>query len=350
MLKYKVAGWLKPFLGAVDILGSILFFWTKLKRMPKHIKKILVIRVEHIGDVLLTTPTFRALKERFPDAEIDVLVRSFSKEVLDGNKDAHPIVLNTPWLAKNGSWTEMFKIIPKLRKEKYDIIIDMHDDPRNILFASLIGGYRIGYGLRGFRFLLNKTVKYDEHLKHTIERNLDLARAIGANTMNKEMELAISKQDSAFADSTFRKFNIKKALVLNPGAGRRAKLWNNTEWAKLADYANEHHHTVIFTGSRSEQDLAEDIIHNMKHTNYVNLCGKTTLKQLAVIIQKCDLFLGPDTGPAHIARAVKARMITLFGPEDSRVWGYNDKKSVTIQGNLKKLKAERVIPALRKFL
>jgi len=343
MFNYNVASWLKPFLGIIDGIGTLIFFNSKGKKFPKDVKKILVIRVEHIGDVLLTTPTFRALKEKYPKAQIDVLVRSFSKQVLENNKNANPIVFNPPWLSMKGSISEVLKMIPRL-KNKYDVVIDMHGDPRNIIFSKLVGGYSIGYGIRGFGFLLNKTVKYDKRLKHTIERNLDVVRSIGADTKNKNMEFNLTKKDILFANK------IKNAVCINAGAARERKLWDNEKWAKVADSISKKY-KIIFTGSSSEKKSINEIIKHMKSTNYLNLCGKTNLTQLGAVIKKCKLFIGADSGPMHIAKAVNTKIVAIFGTEDPRQWGYSDKSATYIKrSNLQKLKAEEVIKVVKRML
>lgn len=354
MFNYKLAWWMKPMIGIIDILGSVVFFWTKLKPFPKKIKKILIIRAEHIGDVFMATPTFRALKERFPEAEIDVIVRTFTKEVLEGNKNVRTIVCNLPWFSTKGTWKEVFEIIPKLKQKKYDLVIDMHGDPRNILLSYVIGGYRIGFGIRGLGFLLNKTVKWENKTKHTIERNLDLIKAIGINSeikLNKlQMEAHASHQDMHFAEELFKKNNITNAVCINPGAGRKEKMWNNRQWARVADFMADKGATIIFTGSKPEQKEVQEIINNMSNKTYVDICGKTTINQLVAVIKKCKLVLCPDTGIMHIAKAVKTPVLALFGPEDPRTWGYKDRNSTFIKTNdLSRFEANEFIAAINKF-
>ncbi len=349
MFSYKLNPVLKPFVSVIDSIGSALFFNTKLKKFPSNVNKILLIRVEHIGDVILATPAFRALKEKYPDAKIDVLVRSNSKIILEGNKNVKAIEFNPPWLAKGGSLSEVFSMIPKLKKEKYDIIIDMHGDPRNILLSSLIGGYRIGFGIRGFGFLLNKVVKWDE--KHIIERNLDLTRSIGADTKNKQTEIILSKEDLKYSNKIFSENKITNAVCINPGAGRKEKMWTSEGWADVADYLIEKGFNVIFTGSRNEIHEVNKIKSLMNDERYIDLTGKTDLKQMASIIKRCKLVVGPDTGPIHIAKAVKTSTFAIFGPENPNIWGYDDRKSESFKvKDIKNLKSEVVIKELERFL
>ena len=327
---YKVKNIYKPFLFLIDLIGYALFFWIRFKKFDEEkIKKILIIRLDHIGDVLLTTPTFRALRNKFPKTKIDVLVRPFTKELLIGNKNINKVIaLNPPWFSREKtSILNLFEFI-KNNFRKYDLVIELHADPRNIILALLVGTYRIGFGIRGFGFLLNKVARYDKKIKHQIERNLDVVSAIGADTKNKELELNLTKKEISFADKIFDKYKLKRAICINPGTGRIHKYWFNDRWAKVADtLIKKYNSKIILTGSKEDvKDCKEIYDFSKNKEKIINLCGETSLRQLAAIIKKCMLFLGPDTGPMHTARAVKTPLIGLFGPVDPREWGYKEEK------------------------
>ena len=154
---YKLNWKIKPFMFVVDVIGNILFFWTKLKIFPKKVNKILVIRLDHIGDMIMTTPVFKTLKKNFPDAKIDVLSRSVAKPAIEENTNIHKIIeYNASWFARGEKVDSFSGMAKKLRKEKYDLIFELKGDPRNIALAFCAGGYRIGYGIRGFGFLLGQ--------------------------------------------------------------------------------------------------------------------------------------------------------------------------------------------------
>ncbi|MEM4240130.1 MAG: glycosyltransferase family 9 protein [Candidatus Woesearchaeota archaeon] len=213
------------------------FWWLKLRKLGQP-KKILCIRIDHIGDVLLTTPAFRALRKKYPKARIDVLVRSFSKEILEGNKNISKIVtFDFPWLGLHGkkaSWKETRHFIGQLKKEKYDIAVDFHADPRNILLARKVAKYSIGYGIRGFGFLLNKVVHYRKGSRHQIQRNLDLVRAVGADS-NPKMDFIIPASTKIRAKSLLKPAGSAKLVGITPATGRKPKYWLNERWAEVAD-------------------------------------------------------------------------------------------------------------------
>ncbi len=350
---YQTRTIFKPFLLLTDIIGYVFFFWLKFRRVPEP-KKILCIRIDHIGDVLLTTPAFRALRKRYPKARIDVLVRSFSKEILDGNKNISKILtFDFPWLGLHGkkaSWKETISFIKQLRKEKYDIAIDFHADPRNIWLATKVAKYRIGYGIRGFGFLLNKVVPY-KPARHQIQRNFDLVRALGANA-SQEMDFIIPASAKTKAKSLLKQAGNAKLVGITPATGRKPKYWLNERWAQVADaLVDKYGVKIVLTGGKGDAKDIEEIISNMTHKeNIINLTGKTSLKELGAVIQQCSLFLSPDTGPAHIARALNVPLLELFGPENPKQWGYNEPKFRHIKKDkMEDITTEDVISAVKQM-
>lgn len=333
----------QPFLFLIDVIGTILFFWLKLVPFREP-KRILLIRLEHVGDVLLTTPAFRALRKRFPKARIDVLVRDFTAEIAKKNPHVdNVIVWNAPWLSNLGTKSprsETKRVIAALRKNKYDLAIDFHGDPRNILLARKVARYTVGFGCRGFGFLINKKVPYGHG--HVIDRNLSLARALGASVSNKAMELPLTAADETFAANALK--GVIKAVCIAPGSGREEKNWIPEHWAAVADALIEKNNaTVVFTGSKRDAAIVQDIVSAMKHANKtINLCGKTTLTQLAAVLKRCALVLSPDSGAMHIARAMKTPLIGLFTIENNREWGYAERQFQ----NIKKPTPQDITPAL----
>lgn len=329
---YKVNWKYRPFLLLIDTLGYALFFWRQLMPIKnKKLNTVLIIRLDHIGDVLLTTPVIRAIKLNIHGAKIDLLVRSFTKELIETNKYVNKVyILNPPWFRRETA--NFFNLIKFIIKNlfKYDLVIELHADPRNIILASLIGRKVIGYSIRGLGFLLNKNAKYDKKDKHNIERNLDVVRAIGVNAEPK-LDIFLEKKDIAFAEDIIKKQGLKKIFCIVPGTGRINKFWLNEKWAELADcLIQKNKATIVFLGSADDKDHVTEIINKMKSDNFVNLTGKTSLRETAAIIKKSKLLVSPDTGAMHIAKALDIPLVALFGPVNPAIWGYNDEKSRSI--------------------
>jgi predicted lipopolysaccharide heptosyltransferase III len=337
---YHVNWKYKPFLFVIDLIGNILFYPLRFKKFNKeNIKKILIIRIDEIGDVILTTPLFRLLKNEFPNTEINVLLKNETKELLRNNPYIDNLIIcEKPWIKNKLDLNYYLWLIKKLRKERFDLVIELHTDPRNILLAFLVGKFKIGYSYRGFGFLLNRKMKYNK--KHIIEQNLLLLKLIKIrNLRNKNLEIFITKKDESYITYLFRTFNINKKnklICINPGTARVNKFWQNEKWAKLCNnlFKKYKNLKIIFTGNENEIELVENIINKIDIKKIINLTGKTSLIQLAALIKKCDLFIGPDTGPLHIARAVNIPLIGLFGPTDPAIWGYNNNNFISLYKKL----------------
>ena len=339
MLNYQINPKFKPFIFIADILGYTLIHpILSLKPLNKaKIKRILVIRIDEIGDVVLTTPVFRALKKEFPNSKIDILIKDGTKELLKHDPNVNNLVIcKKEWLRNKLDITYFLSLTKKL-KNKYDLVIDLHTSPLNILFAFLIGGYRIGYAFRGFGFLLNKT-KFTAKKEHIINRNLNLLKLININHKDKKMEVFYSKEEETYINTLLKKHKLtgKKLICINPGTLRTNKLWQNSKWAELSNrLIKDFNAYIIFTGSPKEKPLINSITSQTKNKGKtINFAGKTNLLQLATLIKKCKLLISPDTGPLHIARAVETPLIGLYGSTNPYIWGYNEDKYKTIYKKL----------------
>lgn len=317
-----------PFLFVIDFIGYIFIMPFLFFKRIKNIRRILVIRIDEIGDVVMATPVFRGLRKKYPKAEISVLLKKETRDLLKNNPNvARIIICEKPWLTERFSLGYYFKLIKKLKRENFDLVVELHTDARNIFLAFFSGRYKIGYGYRGLGFLLNRRQKY--RVKHNINSNLDLLRKIGINETGK-MEIFYSKSDEMFVNRIVKKYSLKNYVVIHPGVSRKNRLWINERWAEVASKLSKRY-MVVFTGSKSEENLVKDIIRKIADKRkVVNLAGKTNLNQLAVLIKKSKMFIGPNTGASHIAKAVDKASIGLFGSLNPKIWGYNSNKDKSI--------------------
>ncbi|MEM4239724.1 MAG: glycosyltransferase family 9 protein [Candidatus Woesearchaeota archaeon] len=322
--KYHVKPVYKPFLALADIAGNILFFATKLARQPQNPKKILMIRLDHLGDVVMTLPAYAAVRRLYPKAEIHTLVRSFVQELFYKNRDVDKVIpFDPPWFArdKKAGLLKTLKFLLKLRKEKYDLVIEFHADPRNILAATVIGGYRIGYGLRGFGFLLNKVVPYPV-FDHLVETNTNIIRALGfrEKTPLQALKLHYANADRHHAEMLVGK-KTRRIVLINPGTGRPNKYWLAERWAKVGDALADHGCSVFLTGSSADIPECEKIASQMVHKPVV-LAGKTTIRQFLALVSKSSLVLCPDTSLDHFSACLKTPAVVLFGPIPPSICSY----------------------------
>jgi lipopolysaccharide heptosyltransferase II len=312
---YLVRPIMKPFLLVVDILGGLLFFWTKFRPFPKNVRKILVIRLDQIGDVIMTTPVFASLKNSFPNAEVHVLCRELSVPVIENNKSVDKIWLaNPPWHSKKDVKRDWYNVVKKLRSESFDLVVELHADPRNIFLAWRVGGYRVGYGVRGFGFLLNKVVVYDSHVKQVVERNLDVIRSFSLRIVNN-LELSVRRTEAV--NFFMEKSKIKNFILIHPVSGRYEKNWTVEGWRSLIISCVDD---VVVTGSDSDRELIDRMIVGIK-MKVVNAAGLFKLNETFDLISRAEKVISVDTFVVHVCAALKKPLVAIYGPTDPKLWG-----------------------------
>jgi len=307
---FKKLGY-KIFMSIFDILGCILFFPIKffVKQPPLNPKNILVVRLDHIGDFVCTTPLFKNIKDRFPGAKITALVNSVSKDLAYRNPNIDKVITFSPFhLARNGESSSLGGL-RRIMKDVKNIGFDLGIDPRGDLLSILImwlGGvkYRVGYGITGGGFLLNKVCAYDGS-KHIIDRNLGLLAALDIQVSDRSLEVYFSEKDTVSIPAD-------NAVVIHPFAGAKAKEWSIGNFQKLINRLKDNGYSILLVGSKDDSGVFE---------NVVDLRGKISLPQLAHLIKAAGSFIGLDSGPANIAAALNvASVIICSGTNMPQLW------------------------------
>jgi len=271
----------------------------------------------------LTTPLIRALKQKYPSADVDVIVRSSTAPMAVGNKNiSHVFAFDAPWFSVGGKKDGWFDIISLInRMPRYDLVIDCHGDPRNIILASFLGRYIVGYGVRGFGFLLNKVVPYEQ--KYVVERLLDLGRAVGCEG-NDKLDLHLNDADMLFAKKIKKKYVTVSAV-----SAKKEKDWEADSLAEVLNNIDKKI-TIVFLGTAKDNVVVEQIISKLDRKNIANLTGMTSLREMAGLIKNSILHIGVDTAGSHIARAFNINCITLYLKENPAIWGHNSSKFIKL--------------------
>jgi len=299
------------------------------------VKKILIIKLRHIGDVLLTVPTIRALKENFPDANISALVNKGTEEMLCDNPLLDEIIIydrSIKGLPISQKIKGEINFISGLRKRKFDLTVDLTSGDRPALLSFLSGArYRIGNnpmakGFLGKRLAYTHLSNVEQKRRHTVEYNLDIVREFGIDTKNKSIDFYFNKDDEQYIDNFLKRNKVSKKDIIvhvHPTSRWLFKTWNDKSMAEIIDYLQIKKKTrVIVTSSpeKKELDKAKKILELCK-SNPLKLLGKTSLKQLGALSKRANLFFGVDSAPMHIAAAVNTPVIALFGPSGAFHWG-----------------------------
>lgn len=299
------------------------------------VKRILIIKLRHIGDVLLTVPTIRALKENFPDANISALVNKGTEEMLCDNPLLDEIIVydrNIKGLPISQKIKGEINFILGLRKRGFDLAVDLTSGDRPAILSYLSGArYRIGNnpkrkGFLGKRLLYTHLAHVDQKRRHTVEYNLDIVREFGIDTKDKTVDFYFNNEDEKYIDNFLKKNKVSENNILvhvHPTSRWLFKTWNDKSMAEIIDYLQIKKKTrVIVTSSpeKKEFDKAKKIL-ELSKSNPLELLGKTTLKQLGALSKRAALFFGVDSAPMHIAAAVDTPVVALFGPSGAFHWG-----------------------------
>jgi len=302
-----------------DAVGYFVFFLCG--HAPKEqdigkdaILRVLIIRVDRIGDLILSTPAIRAVREAFPGAQVHLLVVPYTLDLVI--QDPHVdrlLVLGQERIAKD-----------------YDLAIALHPGYRqNALTFQSGARYRIGYTGRGGGFFLTHRVADDRatRMRHEVESALEVVGRAGCIPVHKELNISVTREGEDFAQNFFAAAGLSDQdliVVIHPGARQEYIRWKKEGFAEVADLlAREFKAKIVLSGSTGERGLVEAVA-AMMQTRPVLAIG-LELTQLVSVIKRSALFIGNSTGPMHIAAALKVPVVALFGsvhPLDSpEAWG-----------------------------
>ncbi|MEI6832093.1 MAG: lipopolysaccharide heptosyltransferase II [Candidatus Omnitrophota bacterium] len=285
----------------------------------KKLSRILIVRTDRIGDVLLSTPVIKALRQFYPQAYISMMVAPHALEIIEGNPYLDEVIVYDKD-GKHKSWLRSLKFASRLKKKKFDLAVILHPTNRVHLLAFLARiPKRLGYN-RKLGFLLNekKEHKKQEGLKHEAEYNLELLKDLGIAGRHTELYIPIKAESEKWVNDLFERVGISpndKLLAINPGASCPSKLWPLERFAEVAARLSRTHNLkILILAGPKDMFLAEKIaLHQELKGKAINLAGKTSISQLASILKRCALFISNDSGPVHIASAVGTPVISVFG-------------------------------------
>ena len=300
------------------------------------ISKILLLRTDNIGDVLLLTPTIKSIKKKYPMAELDVLVRPSVVDILAHNPDVTRVIASrVPWfMAKHSirDYIHLFRDIINIRKARYDLIIDFRGDFRNIFFYLYFGNgkYRISSNRSGGGYLLTHVVDFNEDC-HAIEKNNSLLYPLGIFSHNRTMSMTVVEEDRTALQAKVGQSLLNNNIIIgiHPGASSLTRRWSLDKFADvILEISSQFPCTIFVSGDHSEKSLGAELRRLVgPSTNMLDLTGLLSLKELAALLEKTSLFICNETGIMHLAIALNIKTISLFGPQLPRKYGHENGNS-----------------------
>ncbi len=298
-------------------------------------KRILIVRLDRIGDVLLSTPVIKAVRDAYPDSYIAFMVRPYALDIVEGNPYLNRVIV----YHKSGGLFDNLRFIFALRRERFDLAIILHPTNRTHILTALAGiPERVGYD-RKMGFLLTRRIPHLKQLglKHEIDYTLDILQYIGIEPRERALYMPMRRESENKIDEIFARNGIKAGdtvVVLNPGASCISKMWPLENFARIGDMLNEGHgvRVVIISGYK-DRAKAGLVAGSMKRP-HIDLSGKTSVSDLASLLKRARLLISNDSGPVHIACAVSTPVVAIFGRRDRGLspvrWGPSGRDDVVL--------------------
>jgi lipopolysaccharide heptosyltransferase II len=295
-------------------------------------QRILLLRLERIGDLLMTLPAIEAAREAWPDAEIDLAVGSWNvglAALIPGLTRIHTV--DVPWLARDAAgatWMALLVQARRWRAMRYDIVINFEPDIRsNILAWRTRAPTRVGYWTGGGGKLLTGASAYSPTAHVSMNARRLVAHAAGLPPPLDRFRTRAQRRLIPPPDAEER---VRALLHERPGpfigihasGGRESKQWHPDRFAEVARaLSRTYGATIVLTGSQDDRPLVDLVRASLAGVPAVDLTGQLDLPELAALVGRIDLLVSSDTGPMHLAAAMATPVVALYGPADPRRYG-----------------------------
>lgn len=280
------------------------------------VQKILIIRLSSLGDIILTEPIARALRAKYPDAQIDFVVKKEFAPIPALFGSLSNVI---PFDLENG----LHAIRERLRTEQYDCILDLHNNFRSSVLRKIGAKKVFVINKRTFaRWLLVKfKINLLKQASDIIGRYFEIAKHLGVI-------------DNGSAPRIIVNATKEKKAAICPGAKHWNKRWLVENFVKIAKRLSSQGYAIEVHGAKEEFDLGEQIVNALPSATVKNLCGAFTLAELPQKLTACELAITNDSGLMHLANAVGVRTISIFGPTVRELGFYPRGANATVIENI----------------
>ena len=282
----------------------------------KRFDNILIIRTDRIGDVVLTTPTIKALRKAYPMSQISILVAPSTKDLVWPSPYLDEVLLDER-KGRHRGLIGLLQLARDIRRRSFDAVFVFHTKRRYNLISFLAGiPFRIGYRNEKWGFLLTNPIKDIRPLgqKHETQYCLDVLKEIGVEVKDIDFFISTQKEAENWAGNWLNSQDVKSGeiIAIHCGSSDPVKCWSVEKFAKLIDSLQQRYHLkIVLIGSVDTVERSNQI-KQLTSLKPLDLTGQTSLAQTVSLLRRCRLLISNDSGPVHIAAAVGIHVISLF--------------------------------------
>lgn len=318
----------------------------------KEIRKILILRTEHVGDYIVSLPALKAIREKYPKAKITLIVGPWNKDLAEATPYVDEVIVGTNPLAKRNlkisdiltiftfKLSSYLKFIKLIRKESYDLTISFSDRKFNKFILPFV---------RAKKIISGTDFNYTEEKEY--KRCLRVVGSLGQRDFFKNVKIQVSNKDKEKVNKILqgKEFSGKKIIIMHLLTPIESKNWQMEKWVEVIRRLSvDKRKMFVLIGSENEKNSLENIRKKLSEVNIVNLARKLTLTQLVYFIAKGKLFLGGNSGPMHIANLAGIPSVILFGETNEKIWGPDKKHAKVLKRkNIKDIGVGEVLKIIK---
>jgi len=294
---------------------------------PDQVREVLVLRLDRIGDLLMALPALADLRQAYPAARIRLAVGRWSEEIARRAPVDEVLLWSAPWVGRPSegaeTWRALWAHAHALRAAHLDLALDLQGDVRAAWLMALTGAReRVGYANTGGARLLTRVVPLDETISWIDQNRRAVAAAAGPAAIGTgarvELLAAADRQRAREILALAARDGQGPLVGLHASGGRPVKQWAAARWREVgARLQREFGAAIVLTGTAADRPLAQEVARGLSG-GVQDLTGRLSLVESLAVIGALDLFLSADTGPMHMAAAVGAPSVSVFGPSDPR--------------------------------
>jgi lipopolysaccharide heptosyltransferase III len=282
------------------------------------VRRVLIVKLRSIGDTVLSTPSIIALRRFLPDTEIDVLLEDWVAPVLDGLPDVSRVI------SVGKGPASRFKTARDLRRRKYDVVFNLHGGTTGTFFTFASGApHRVGFTEYQYSFLYNHLLTsaadfWGKSKPHSAEQQMALLGFVGVpvdSSRRSHLQVTAAASSSIDERLALRRSGL---AIIHPAAAFSTKRWATENFARTAEFLTEKGFDVVALASMAETSVLEEL--ELESRVPIRIFNDLSLPEIAALASRARLFVGNDSGIAHIAAAVKTPSVVIFGSSNRDNW------------------------------